>query len=778
MTSKTKSWLLALMVMLPLVFVLMFFGYLHPQFDVVIYTDNIKGEGSCSAYLSSPNETFSYLYKAGAYFGSELKTLHMQDLRYDTHKVVLYLYGVKEAEVLSYDIGVFGFVVLHHNCDGDQIVFHPITNKAVASTEQPIAHIINEDPENSLSLNIEKSIGIPVWVWIVYFVILFLIAAIFAFGLAFLFDRIPGLKLPLLGVSVLLVTMIMGCLICGSLPYVDYTYFILNWLVLFAVSLLLNALTLPWVGTACVSVCTLIWYIANYFVIKFRNKPIMPADLKAAGTAREVIGGYDLTPTWTMILAVALVLLYLAVLVFVWAKTRASDRKPLKKALLQRGALALIALCLLYFSVNNPAFTRLNEFQWDAKVLEGFHREGIVLTFVKSAISSRVTRPEGYSREIVDSYLKEYQAKESDSVGVQPTRIIMIMNEAFSDLRVVGLDDRIDVMPFIDSLESNTVKGSLFVSVLGGGTCNTEFEALTGNSMAFLGSGAYPYTENVTYPMFSLAAFFRENGYYTEAFHANQASNWNRNVVYPNFGFDDFFSLDKYKILDNEEDYLHLYVSDRCDYRQIKSEDESHQNQPRFLFGVTIQNHADYDHFYDVEEADSLRQYESELDESAKVYLSLIKASDDAVRQLVETYEDSKEPTMIVFFGDHQPYLGGKAQEQVYAGITNFLDYFRTKFFVWTNYDTKPIGNLGISANYLPWLILERANFSLPPYFQMLKEVYEAYPILTSQGVVSASGTLSDNVAELYDDPLIRKYQYIQYANLFDELDPAWFEVK
>ena len=59
----------------------------------------------------------------------------------------------------------------------------------------------------------------------------------------------------------------------------------------------------------------------------------------------------------------------------------------------------------------------------------------------------------------------------------------------------------------------------------------------------------------------------------------------------------------------------------------------------------------------------------------------------------------------------------------------------------------------------------------------MLEEVHEKYPIISSQGVVDTEGNVYDNVAMLLDDPLIQKYQYIQYANLFDEIDPAWFEV-
>lgn len=778
MSERKRNRFLAFMISLPLVFVLLFFGYLPPQFDVVVYTDNIKGEGSCSAYLSSTGQTFAYLYSANAYFGSELKTLRMKDLRFDINAVTLYLYGVEEADILSYDIGVFGLAVLHHNSEGDQTILRPLAEEAVSSSETPIAHIINEEHLESFEVNFVKAIGIPLWVWIVYFALILLLSFLMASGIALLFERAPGLRRPLIAASVLFVTMIMGSFFCGSLPYVDYTDFLLNWILLYATSLLLGALSLPWIGAAAVSLFTLIWYIANYYVIKFRNKPIMPADLRAAGTAREVVGGYDLSPTLPMIVGIIAVLLYLAVMIVLWTRTERKEKKPLKKQLSLRIATLAVAVLLIIFGVNNPAFSALNEFQWDAKVLEGFHREGIVLTYVKSAISAHVAKPEGYSQAKVEEFLKEYQAKtEPEKDAVHPTRIIMIMNEAFSDLRVVGLDEQIDVMPFIDSLKENTVQGSLFVSVLGGGTCNTEFEALTGNSLAFLGSGAYPYTENITKPLFSLASYFRDNGYFTEAFHANVAHNWNRDMVYPNLGFKEFYSIERYPAL-SDEDHLHLYVSDRTDYRQIESEDAQYAQESRFLFNVTIQNHADYDHFNDVQEAESVSEFGGDLHQNARVYLSLIKASDDAIRELVETYRNSSEPTMIIFFGDHQPYLGGEAQEQVYAKLYSFLDYFRTKFFIWTNYETDPIYNIGISANFLPWLILERGNFTLPPYAQMLKEVYEKYPIISSQGVVDAEGNVFDNVAEVLDDPLIQKYQNIQYANLFDEIDPGWFEVE
>ena len=156
------------LIALPIVFAVLFFGYLKPSFDIVVYTGNISGEGSCSTYISSDSQPFAYLYKADAYFGSELKTLRIRDLRYDINTLTLSLYGIEEADILSYDISVFGWTVLHHNSEGDQTVFRPITLTAVESNEKSIGHIHNENPENVFTVSFVKSIGIPKWIWVCY----------------------------------------------------------------------------------------------------------------------------------------------------------------------------------------------------------------------------------------------------------------------------------------------------------------------------------------------------------------------------------------------------------------------------------------------------------------------------------------------------------------------------------------------------------------------------------------------------------------------------------
>ena len=775
MKQKIRNALPAICIALPLVFALLFFGYFPVQYEIVLHTDNIVGEGICQTYVC-PAEGFAPFYKVGFYFGSELKKATIRSYHYDVDEIVLVFSDVSDFEITSIDSYIKGIHLAHFDAGDIMPEGSAFESPMMTLTSHDGAiHAHISDPDAGATLSIEKPF-IPYWFWVVYFAGMLLAVGAVAILLNRLLDRFPALETPLMGASCIMTTLLAGCFFCGSLPYVTYVNFLLNWLLLFAASLLLNGLTLPFLGTVLVMAFTTFWYIANYFVIILRYKPIMPADLKAIGTAREVMGGYTFMPSWQMALGVLVVICYAALLILVFKKNSPKTKRTLRGNLLRRGVSLASALLLMVIGVNTPAFKSLNSFAWDMVLLKSFHEEGMVTTYLKSAFNSVVKEPEGYSRELVNSYLADYRDAQNPE-GIQPVKIIMVMNEAFSDLRTVGLDPSIDVMPFVDSLEENTVEGSAYVSVFGGGTCNTEFEALTGNTLAFLGPGAYPYTENVTEPLFSLASYFRAMGYHTESFHPNEPQNWNRNMVYPNLGFDVFNSIEDFNAF-GDLTYLHDLPADISDYRFLESVSEKNSGQPCFLFDVTMQNHSGYERWLDVEKAETVAENGNDLYVDTQIYLSLIKASDDEVRQLVESCRDSDEPTMIVFFGDHQPGLPTVAINEVYSDIKSQLDLYKSKFFIWTNYETEARHDVAISANYFPWLILERGNFPLPPYVRMLGEVHEKYPVMTSQGVMDAEGNVYAGVAEVMDDPLIRKYRYIQYANLFDEIDPAWFEVR
>lgn len=754
--------------MLPIVFMLLFFGYATPKFNVTLYTDNIEGEGLGFSYLA-PDSSFTYNYRVAFYFGSALKTVTIPDIHYDVKKLRIEISDVTSAEFYGFDVKTFGvnlgyydlrknFPVGHYGDEDDGF-------DTSISEDGKRLHIDFLNPSETSSIVLSMDF-LPVTFWIIYWVLMTLITFILSIGASFLWERFPVIRIHVVSAAGIIATMIMGCYICGSLPFVDYLDYLLNFLIFFAVSLLINSLTLPFIGTIMTMAFSLFWYIANFFIIAYRNKPVMPADLKAISTVREVISGYTLTPNIHMVCGVSVVVLYSIISIVTWKRGRTYDSQ--KCIWVKRGIGAGVAVVILFLCASNPVLSSLNAFQWDAKLLSAFHTEGMALTFLKAEVSARVQKPEGYSREIVSQYLQEYAGTEKKE-GIRPTNIIMVMDEAFSDLREIGLSSDIDVMPFIDSLNENVIEGSLGVSVFGGGTCNTEFEALTGNSLAFMGVGAYPYTENITKPMFSLASYFGTLNYDTEAFHPSKAKNWNRDTVYLNFGFDVFHSIEDYPKI-SDDHYLHGHPADIVDFLYMEDVVEQKTGRPCFLFDVTIQNHSPYERWEDVEKAEGV----GGLQYNTQVYLSLVKASDTAVQQLVETYRNLKDPTMIVYFGDHQPGLPDSSYREFSENFGQ-LDQFKSKFFIWTNYETETQHDAFLSSNYLPWLILERGNFDLPPYVKMLRELHEKYPVLTSQGVIDSDGNVYGNVEEIQNDPLIQKYRYIQYANLFDEIDDAWF---
>ena len=776
MKTRVKDLFLSYLIALPLVFVMVFFGYLPIRYDIVLQTDNIVGEGICQSFMC-PSGTYIGKYSVTFYFGSQLKKATIVGYHYDVDSIQLVNSDVTEFEITGIDTYIKGIHLNHFDPtdilpDGEEV----IGTKAKLSSRDGVLHVDVFDPDQGSTIGIGQKF-VPTWFWIVYSAGIFVLSLLFSFLLNYIFRRLPSLKFSAMCLTCIGVSYLAGSYFCGSFPFVTYTKLLLNILFLYSLSLLINAVSLPYLGTLLTMGFTVFWYIANYYVIALRNKPIMPADLKAAGTAAEVLGGYTFIPSWKMILGLIIVLIYAVLLILVWKQNKPTEKQPLKTKLIRRGVSAIVAIALFFFGVNTNTFKSLSDFAWDVVLLKSFHEDGMVLTYLKSAYNSDIKKPEGYSKEIVDNYLKEYQTKATDNTaGIQPVNIVMVMNEAFSDLRDVGLSEQIDVMPFIDDLKENTIEGNCYVSIFGGGTCNTEFEALTGNSLAFFGSGAYPYTENVTDQLFSLAEYFRNIGYSTTSFHANNPRNWNRNIVYPYLGFETFYSIEDYKE-HGEVEYLHDLPADISDYLFIESVNQQQKGQKQFLFNVTMQNHSGYERWLDVEKAESVKEYGSQLYEDTQIYLSLIKASDDEVKQLVEYYQSVEEPTMIIFFGDHQPGLPGVAINEIYTGVESYLDFYKTKFFIWTNYESEEIHDYKISANYLPWLILERGNFQLPPFVQMLKEVYSKYPVISSQGVMDSEGNIYTGIAEIEDDPLIKKYQFIQYANLFNEIDEGWFKI-
>lgn len=520
---------------------------------------------------------------------------------------------------------------------------------------------------------------------------------------------------------------------------------------------------------------SIIFSLTNYFTTTFRGIPILASDLTIMGTAMNVVGNYkyslDLTRTITL-----LGLITWCILLFRVKRLRLPKGKKRISTILGSAAICFASFWIMIYTpvmTVTPMHVTVNTF----RPIKSYRKNGCVLTFMRSIQLMIIHKPDGYSANAAEEIAAPYRS-ETSSGNAKTPNVIAIMDEAFADLQAVG-DFRTseDVMPFYHSLTKNTVKGFSYVSVFGGQTANTEFEFLTGLSKAFVPASATPYQLYIKSLLPGLTTHLGNQDYQGMlAFHPFRANGYNRDHVYPNLGFSDFISL---KDLDvSASDKIRNFVSDAADFQVIIDQYEQAKkksNAPFYLFNVTMQNHSGYDQDFD--NLDMPISIEEKCDDpELKRYLNLIHHSDTALKSLIEYFSKQKDPTVIVFFGDHEPGLSNEVYSKILGknveklSAEENMNLYKTPFLIWANYDIEEQENVNISMNYLSTLMLESTGMKLSPFNQFLLDIHKQIPVLTTNGYFGEDGSyysLKDESSPYYES--LRKYQILQYNDLFDK---------
>lgn len=518
-----------------------------------------------------------------------------------------------------------------------------------------------------------------------------------------------------------------------------------------------------------------IYGLANYFVLNFRSVPIQPWDLLSIGTAASVAGNYDYTLDRQALLVV-LGFLFLLILEFFCRFTLKKGTWKLRLPMAATLAVMLGAFGLMFHSdeIVEQKLRLYNKLFTPTTIS---YKNGTALAFVMELRYLSVDKPAGYN---ADTAAQELAALEEESMS-EPAmagagsdegefpNIIVIMDEAFSDPAILGnFTVNQDYMPFVHSLldgAENTVSGWLNVSVLGGNTANTEFEYLTGNTMAFLPQGSIPYQQYIKGETPSLASHLAGLGYQTVAMHPYNASGWDRDTVYPAMGFSEMYFLPDF---DNAAK-VRNYVSDQSDFEKIVVIYENKGDNPLFLFNVTMQNHSSYTESFD--------NFDPQIEveggsQTLNNYLSLLSLSDAALGELISYFEEQEEDTIIVFFGDHQttnsviePILKQNGKSSSTLTEEEQADRYKVPFFIWANFDIEEETGVETSVNYLGAKTLLAAGVPMDGYFTYLSVFSETVPVISANHVTLADGTFTnaDDQSELLSD-----YKGYQYYRLFD----------
>ena len=525
----------------------------------------------------------------------------------------------------------------------------------------------------------------------------------------------------------------------------------------------------------------MIYGIANSYVVRFRTNPIVPWDIFSWKTAASVAGNYDFMPDTRMVVVTLVFLAAIALFHFIKVKV---TQFAIWKRLIP-SALVVVALSLFAGTLQQESFQ--NSHRLYNKLFTPVYMtdvDGMAVTFVMNLAYMSIDKPEHYSateaQAVLDSYSVGGAMSENEDPGAADEdtqkkedlpNIIVMMNESFSDLSVLGdFDTNEDYMPFIHSLEQgekNTVTGMLNVSVCGGNTANTEFEFLTGNTMAFLPQGSIPYQQYINGDLKALPDYLKTLGYQTIATHPYNASGWERDTVYPMLGFDESVFKDDYV----NPQYVRQYISDEsCVDKIIEFYENKEKDTPLFVFNVTMQNHGGYQDQYgnftpDISVKDSTNF-------SLQQYLSLVKLSDSALEHLISYFKEADEKTVIVFFGDHQPSDAVASTVLAKNGMSwNHLTEeqqklrYQVPYVVWANYDMEGETGADTSANYLAAEVLERAGVPLDEYRSYLLHLKTEYPVISAVRTVKADGSEVRASDEKDEMDIYRK---LQYYELFD----------
>ena len=422
-------------------------------------------------------------------------------------------------------------------------------------------------------------------------------------------------------------------------------------------------------------------------------------------------------------------------------------------------------------------------------------RNGLLYSWYCQYHESKLVEPEGYSKARAEAILAAYEPTD----GVSDVNIIVIMNESLADYELLGKPVFDDPLPNIHNYDKNFFYGKLSVSVFGGGTCNTEYEFLTGNAMAFLPEGITPYLQYVVDDENSIARDLGALGYSKTAIHPYYSEEWNRTQVYKFLGFDQFISGADFGdtvatngkgatlspalnliSFGNGPLYVRGLISDQSSFERVLAESDKQS----FLFNVTMQNHGGYEYEGEdfvnreyVTESDKIQSSqvpstrrnrmvginsEDRQNEVYKVnqYLTCINLSDAAFKQLTDRLEKTDARTIVLMFGDHQPALLIPEDFMEIPDPTEAL-YYDVPYMLWANYDIEFDAPEYTSPNYLSAILKKSAGLPLTAWDQFRLDTMKKYP------VVAADYILDDHYNTV-DIESLNDYRIVQYMRMFD----------
>lgn len=512
--------------------------------------------------------------------------------------------------------------------------------------------------------------------------------------------------------------------------------------------------------------------IINRVKLTIRGEPFVPRDISLIKEAADAAGSYDMTLPWFQIGCLVVMTAVFIVLGVLLPLKKAEDA-PKKRGALVRVMGFVLCLAVLVGAVGlvYSSTDLYNSFETTEPYnLSSVNNElGFVYYFCYHFSTYKIEKPEGFDRDEAASWETGYESA-PDAADVN---VVFVMDEAFSDILnedVFVFPEGENPMEVYNTLAEgeNAWAGHIVVPYFAGGTADTEFDVASGMQTNLLNPAAPSLTafRTVNRDLDSIFRVFGADGYTSCFMHPGQSWFYNRENVYDWFGADESFFVE-----DFDAEYKGSWVTDESVLRELVSrfEEKSAGGGLDFTYAVTIQNHMSYTAEkygdYVCPEVETTAELSPEIQTAVNVYAEGIRDANALLEDLTEFYSAQSEPVLLVFFGDHLPYLGDNRQgyaelglpaANVAGGEDPFAAYTAPVLF-WCNdaaaealdfanaieaLDLPADGR--ISACYLGAAVLElTGRGEVSPWFAFLNEMRRELPVLHNGYYESADGEIT-----------------------------------
>lgn len=527
---------------------------------------------------------------------------------------------------------------------------------------------------------------------------------------------------------------------------------------------------------------TLIWGLLSYInlvKVDARGDPFVPGDILLLTEGMEAVGSYQLNMHWGKL---ALLLGLSLALILLGTGVKSARPRLVIRLVAALTVVAAFGTTMAFLYPDSELYDRM-EGPNRANVPAVYEAFGFPYCFLHNFNLYPVDKPPGYNAQEAASYEDTY--REAEAAPETAPNILMVMCEAFTDLpnqAAFTYTGENNPIAAYNRLAEQTLSGHLVVSNTGAGTANTEFDVLTGMMTNRIGTGTTSAFRVVHRNIDSIPRMLTQAGYRTFFLHPGQNWFYNRESVYSYLGITDQVFQDAF----SRSDLVGDWISDAGFLRVLKESLEARQGDtPLFTYAVTIQNHQSYGagkYGY----VPDPPQTDIALSDAARTYLSVyFKGLQDSAAMLEELteYLDSLDaPYLLVFFGDHQPNLGGhylayRELDPNYGStdtVEETLQPYTVPYLIWGNAAYRQDHDLlaqaqawnlpeTISSHYLGALTCQLAGYQgHDGYFDFLNALREQLPVSSVYGYQLSDGsytdTLPDDLQSLED---IRwKWQY------------------